>query len=92
MTKKKFTFKPVRNWIIMPDPRKEETESGIILPESVKEAMKTNILEVLEVGPEVQWVKKGDTVMLDPAGKGHIVMIDEESYVMAPEHLVLGVM
>ena len=92
MSKKKITFKPVRNWILMPDPRTEETESGIILPDSVKEAMKTNILEVLAIGPEVQWVKLGDTVMLDPAGKGHIVMIDEESYIMAPEHLVLGVM
>jgi co-chaperonin GroES (HSP10) len=92
MSKKKITFKPTRDWILLPDPRKEETESGIYLPESVQAKIKDNILEVLAVGPEAKWVKAGDTVMIDPSGKGHIISLDEVPHVMVPEFMVLGVM
>ena len=93
MTKKtKLTFKPTRDWALLPDPRKEETESGIILPESAQDKIKENILEVLAVGPECKWVKPGDTIMVDPSGKGHIVTIDEKSYVIISEFMILGIM
>ena len=92
MSKKKITFKPTRDWILLPDPRKEETDSGIILPESVQSKLKDNILKVLAVGPETKWVKTGDTVMIDPSGKGHIISLDEVPHVMVPEFMVLGIM
>ena len=47
MTKTKITFKPSRDWLLVPDPRKTQTESGIILPETVQDKLETNILEVL---------------------------------------------
>ena len=68
MSKKKITFKPTRDWILVPDPRKEETDSGIILTGESKNSLKTNVLEVLATGPECKWVKVGDTVMVDPSG------------------------
>ena len=92
MSKKKITFKPTRNWILLPDPRKEETDSGIILPDSVQDKLQTNILEVLAVGPEAEWTKVGDTVMVDPSGKGHIIELDGVPHVMVPELMILGIM
>ena len=90
--KKKLSFKPTRDWVLLPDPRKDETESGIILPEGVQDKIKENVLEVLATGPECKWVKVGDTIMVDPSGKGHIISIDEKPYVMVPEFMILGVM
>tara|TARA_Y100000034_G_C6682929_1_gene300256 strand:- start:111 stop:389 length:279 start_codon:yes stop_codon:yes gene_type:complete len=92
MSKKKITFKPTRDWILVPDPRKEETDSGIILTGESKNSLKTNVLEVLATGPECKWVKVGDTVMVDPSGKGHIIDLDGESYVVLAEFMILGIM
>ena len=85
-------FNPNGSWVVLPDPTKTQTESGIFLDEDTANKNATNILEVLAVGPEAKWVKAGDTVMIDPSGKGHIISLDEVSYVMVPEFMVLGVM
>jgi co-chaperonin GroES (HSP10) len=92
MAKKKATFKPLRDWILLPDPRKTKTESGIILDEKTANNLTTNILEVLDVGPEVNRVKKGDTVMVDPNVAGMIIEIDEVSHVLVSEFHCLGIM
>ena len=92
MAKKKISFKPTRDWILLPDPRKSETEAGIILTGESAKSLKTNVLEVLAVGPEAKWVKAGDTVMIDPSGKGHIIELDGKSYVVVAEFMVLGIM
>ena len=92
MSKKKISFKPTRDWVLVPDPRETETESGLIIPESAQSKLQTNVLEVLATGPECKWVKTGDTVMIDPSGKGHIIELDGESYVVLAEFMILGVM
>ena len=92
MSKKKITFKPTRDWVLVPDPRKDETDSGIILTGESKNSLKTNVLEVLATGPGCKWVKVGDTVMVDPSGKGHIIDLDGESYVVLAEFMILGIM
>jgi len=92
MAKKKVNFKPLRDWILLPDPRKTKTESGIILDEATANKLTTNILEVLAVGPESKNVKKGDTVMIDPAVAGMIIEVDEVSYVLVAEFHCLGIM
>jgi co-chaperonin GroES (HSP10) len=92
MAKKKVNFKPLRDWILLPDPRKTKTESGIILDETTANKLTTNILEVLDVGPEVTRVKKGDTVMVDPNVAGMIIEIDEVSHVLVSEFHCLGIM
>ena len=30
-------FNPTRDWVLLEDPRKKETEGGIILPDNVKD-------------------------------------------------------
>lgn len=92
MSKKKINFKPTRDWILLPDPRKTKTESGIILDETTANKLVTNVLEVLAVGPETKNVKKGDTVMIDPAVAGMIIEVEEVSYVLVSEFHCLGIM
>tara|TARA_Y100000361_G_scaffold113876_1_gene104294 strand:+ start:341 stop:619 length:279 start_codon:yes stop_codon:yes gene_type:complete len=92
MTKQKINFKPLRDWILLPDPRKTKTESGIILSEEASSKLVTNVLEVLDVGPETKNVKKGDTVMIDPAVAGMIIEVDEKTYVLVAEFHCLGIM
>ena len=92
MAKKKINFKPLRDWILLPDPRKKKTDSGIILSEEASNKLVTNVLEVLDVGPETKNVKTGDTVMIDPAVAGMIIEVDEVSYVLVSEYHCLGTM
>jgi len=88
----KPNFKPLRDWILLPDPRKTKTESGIILSEEAADKMTTNILEILDVGPDVKSVKAGDTVMVDPSVAGKIIVVDDVSFVLVSEFHVLGVL
>ena len=92
MAKKKVNFKPLRDWILLPDPRKTKTDSGIILDKETANKLTTNVLEVLAVGPEAKNVKKGDTVMIDPNIAGMIIEVEEESYVLVAEFHCLGIM
>jgi co-chaperonin GroES (HSP10) len=88
----KVNFKPLRDWILLPDPRKTKTESGIILSEEAADQMTTNVLDVLDVGPECKSVKVGDTVMVDPTVAGKIIVVDEKSFVLVSEYHVLGIL
>lgn len=92
MAKKKINFKPLRDWILLPDPRKSKTESGIILDAATADKITTNILEVLDVGPDTKVVKKGDTVMVDPNVAGMIIEVEEISYVLVSEYHCLGIL
>jgi co-chaperonin GroES (HSP10) len=93
MTKaKKVNFKPLRDWILLPDPRKTKSESGIILDEATQKSLTTNILTVLAVGPETKHVKEGQTIMVDPSVAGMVIEIDEISYVLVAEFHCLGIM
>ena len=92
MAKKKINFKPLRDWILLPDPRKSKTESGIILDAATADKITTNILEVLDVGPDTKVVKKGDTVMVAPNVAGMIIEVEEISYVLVSEYHCLGIL
>ena len=59
---KKMDFKPNGNWVMLPNPAKRKTESGIILDDATVNKLKTNILEVLAVGPNCMFAKKGDRI------------------------------
>ena len=87
-------FKPNGNWIVLPDPTTHETDSGIILDEKTAQAnaKKANVLEVLAVGSNCLFVKKGDIVMVDPRTEAIITNIEDEKYLMVAEHQVLGKM
>ena len=83
-------FKPNGSWVALPDPTKTQTESGIFLDEDTAKQNATNILEALAVGPECKFVKKGDTVMVDPRTEAVRAVIDKVEYLLVGEHQLLG--
>ena len=83
-------FKPNGSWVVLPDPSKTKTDSGIILDQKTAKSLNTNILEVLAVGPQCHFVKTGETVMVDPRSEAIIVDVDDKQYIMISEHQLLG--
>jgi len=88
----KFKFKPHGTWIVVPDPIVTETKSGILLDEATAKAnaKNTNVLEVIAVGPQCYFVKKGETVMVDPRTEAIKAPIDGTNYLIISEHQILG--
>ena len=83
-------FKPNGSWVVLPDPSKTKTDSGIILDDKTAKSLNTNILKVLATGPQCGFVKVGDTTMVDPRSEAMIVELDEQSCIMISEHQLLG--
>ena len=83
-------FKPNGSWVVLPDPSKTKTDSGIILDKKTARAKSTNILEALAVGSDCRFVKQGDTVMVDPRTEAVMITIDNKEYLLVGEHQLLG--
>ena len=85
-------FKPNGSWVVLPDPTITETESGIILDEasSIANAKRSNILEVLAVGPQCAFAKEGDTVMIDPRTEAVKCRLEDKDMRLVGEHQLLG--
>ena len=85
-------FKPNGSWVILPDPTTTKTKSGIYLDDDTARKTGTNILEVLAIGPQCNFCKVGDTVIVDPRTEAVIAEIDKQTYLMVGEHQLLGKM
>tara|TARA_R110000744_G_scaffold2647_4_gene10607 strand:- start:1892 stop:2161 length:270 start_codon:yes stop_codon:yes gene_type:complete len=85
-------FKPNGSWVVLPDPTITETESGIILDEatSIQNAKRSNVLEVLSVGPACVFTKVGDTVMVDPRTEAVKCRLEDKDMLLVGEHQLLG--
>ena len=85
-------FKPNGSWVVLPDPTITETEAGIILDEATAQAnaKRSNLLEVIAIGPMCTFSKVGDTVMVDPRTEAVKARIDEKDYLIVGEHQLLG--
>ena len=83
-------FKPNGSWVVLPDPSKTKTDSGIILDDKTAKSLNTNILKVLAAGPQCGFVNAGDTVMVDPRSEAIMVELDESQCIMISEHQLLG--
>jgi len=85
-------FKPNGSWVVLPDPTITETESGIILDEATaaSNAKRSNLLEVMAIGPMCTFAKVGDTVMVDPRTEAIKSRIDDKDYLIVGEHQLLG--
>lgn len=85
-------FKPNGSWVVLPDPTITKTEAGIILDEatSVANAKRSNLLEVVAIGPMCNFAKVGDTVMVDPRTEAVKSIIDKKNYLIVGEHQLLG--
>ena len=85
-----MNFIPNGSWVVLPDPSKTKTDSGIILDEKTAKSMNTNILEVLATGPQCHFAKVGNTVMVDPRSEAMMVELDGIQCIMISEHQLLG--
>tara|TARA_R110002020_G_scaffold321254_3_gene537184 strand:- start:1585 stop:1854 length:270 start_codon:yes stop_codon:yes gene_type:complete len=85
-------FKPNGSWVVLPDPTITKTESGIILDEATaaSNAKRSNLLEVIAVGPMCNFAEIGDTVMVDPRTEAIKSHIDDKDYLIVGEHQLLG--
>jgi len=85
-------FKPNGSWVVLPDPTITKTESGIILDEATaaSNAKRSNLLEVIAVGPMCNFAEVGDTVMVDPRTEAVKSRIDDKDYLIVGEHQLLG--
>ena len=86
----KTTFQPYGQWILLPNPAKKVTDSGIILDDKTAGAITTNILEVVAIGPECKFCKVGNTVMVDPTVEARVLHLDEGEFIIVPEYNILG--
>ena len=87
---KKTTFQPYGQWLLLPNPAKKVTDSGIILDSKTAGAITTNILEVVATGPECKFCKVGETVMVDPTVEARVLHLDEGEFIIVPEYNILG--
>ena len=83
-------FQPSNFWVVLPDPTVTKTDSGIILDENTAKERATNILEVLAVGPKCEFVKVGDTVVVDPRTEAVRMEVDDKQVLMVDEHQIIG--
>ena len=83
-------FTPNGSWVLLPDPSKTKTKSGIYLDEETARNSGTNILKVIAAGPHCEFCKTGDVVMIDPRTEAVIAEIEKETYLMVGEHQLLG--
>ena len=85
-------FKPNGSWVVLPDPTITETEAGIILDETTAaaNAKRSNLLEVIAIGPMCTFVEIGDTIMVDPRTEAVKARIDDKDYLVVGEHQLLG--
>mgnify|MGYP003648779201 FL=1 len=87
---KKTTFQPYGQWLLLPNPAKKVTDSGIILDNKTAGAITTNILEVVAIGPECKFCKVGETVMVDPTVEARVLHLDDGEFIIVPEYNILG--
>ena len=85
-------FKPNGSWVVLPHPTITETESGIILDEAtaMQNAKRSNLLEVIAIGPMCTFAGVGDTVMVDPRTEAIKSRIDGAEYLIVGENQLLG--
>tara|TARA_R110002012_G_scaffold14544_1_gene59861 strand:- start:12760 stop:13029 length:270 start_codon:yes stop_codon:yes gene_type:complete len=85
-------FKPNGSWVVLPDPTITKTESGIYLDEATitENSKRSNLLEVVAVGPVCTFAEVGDTVMVDPRTEAIKSRIEDNDYLIVGEHQLLG--
>lgn len=73
-----MNIKPLGDGLIVKQqPKKEETESGIYIPENSR-ANNTFLHDVLAVGPDVKDVKVGDVIYVNPGARSATIDFDGE--------------
>ncbi len=83
-----MAFKPLMDRVLVePMEMEEKTESGIIIPDTAKDKPQQGT--VVEVGDDVELVKKGDVVVFEKYA-GNELKIDDKKFIILKEDEILG--
>ncbi len=83
-----MAFKPLMDRVLAELVETEQkTESGIIIPDTAKE--KPQQANVVEIGDDVELVKKGDRILFEKYA-GNEIKIDDKKYVVLKQDEILG--
>ena len=85
-----MNVKPTRKNILVAQIARQTTSAGGIIIEGARSTNDHQMARALAIGPEVEFVKEGDEMMIDWA-KSQPVMIDGEQRVLISEDNVIAV-
>lgn len=71
---------------------KGKTEGGLYIPDSAKNAINEEYVEVVLISPDCEFVNVGDKVLVEnnPRTQLNVITIDGTEYIQLAEFLVLG--
>ena len=85
------TVTPTRKNILIAQVARQTTTSSGIIIESARSVLDNETARVLAVGPEVEFVKVGDELLVDWA-KGQVIQVDGEQRLIINEKDVVAIL
>lgn len=86
-----INIQPLNNkLIVLPDPKREKTDSGLIIPESAKEMVNLIWGTIKRVSAKIPEVKEGERVLF-PAGAGTDQEINGTKYKFLDDQHLWGI-
>lgn len=82
-------FNPSRDWILLPSPRQEKTESGIYVPAGVQAEQSKQITKVIKAGPDSGY-KEGQIVVLHQDASWMPLELDGVEYALVNMYAIVG--
>jgi co-chaperonin GroES (HSP10) len=89
--KARKTFAPIGDLVALEVHQVSQTSGGVVLPDGVEDPLATPTAKVISIGPDCQWVKEGDTVLVFGDTVGRNVYHDGSKVVMVKEERIAGI-
>ena len=85
-----MNIKPTRKNILVAQIARQTTSAGGIIIEGARSTNDHQLARALAIGPEVEFVKEGDELLIDWA-KGNVIDVEGEQRVLINEIYVIGI-
>ena len=85
-----MNIKPTRKNILVAQVARQTISSGGIIIEGARSTNDHQLARALAIGPEVEFVKEGDELLIDWA-KGSVIDVEGEQRVLINEIYVIGI-
>ena len=85
-----MNIKPTRKNILVAQVARQTISSGGIIIEGARSINDHQLARALAIGPEVEFVKEGDELLIDWA-KGNVIDVEGEQRVLINEIYVIGI-
>lgn len=88
--KTSIEFMPAGDYIVIDPEFKEQTEGGIIIPESAQEQTQELFKKVVAIGPKITSYSIGDRVTIVHYANPTMITINKTKYLCFREHEIVG--